>query len=231
MSGAVTRGGTSLRSLRADADRARDPDGADPADDRVPADAGGARRPDHGRARRAGLRRRSSSKRQEAAGLDKPLLEQYVEYLGDAFTLDLGTTINDDREVTSIIVENGARDARADPRRVHGRARGRDPDRPAGRALPRHAGSTSAGACSGSSSTRRRSSSPAFWPSCCSRASSAGCRARAARARSSSSSSTRSTHFYLIDTLIAGDLGRVLGRALAPDPAGRRRSGCWSAAC
>jgi peptide/nickel transport system permease protein len=46
--------------------------------------------------------------RQEAAGLDKPLLEQYVEYLGDAFTLDLGTTINDDRPVSSIIVENGS---------------------------------------------------------------------------------------------------------------------------
>lgn len=46
--------------------------------------------------------------RQEAAGLDKPLLEQYFEYLGDAFTLDLGTTINDDRPVSSIIVENGS---------------------------------------------------------------------------------------------------------------------------
>ena len=46
--------------------------------------------------------------RREAAGLDKPILEQYFEYLGDAFTLDLGTTINDDREVTSIIVENGS---------------------------------------------------------------------------------------------------------------------------
>jgi peptide/nickel transport system permease protein len=47
-------------------------------------------------------------RRKEAAGLDKPLPEQYVEYLGNAFTLDLGTTINDDREVTSIIVENGS---------------------------------------------------------------------------------------------------------------------------
>jgi peptide/nickel transport system permease protein len=46
--------------------------------------------------------------RREAAGLDKPLIEQYVEYLGNALTLDLGTTINDDREVTSIIVENGS---------------------------------------------------------------------------------------------------------------------------
>jgi peptide/nickel transport system permease protein len=46
--------------------------------------------------------------RREAAGLDEPLIEQYVEYLGNALTLDLGTTINDDREVTSIIVENGS---------------------------------------------------------------------------------------------------------------------------
>ena len=46
--------------------------------------------------------------RKEAAGLDKPLPEQYLEYLGDALTLDLGTTINDDRSVTSIIVENGS---------------------------------------------------------------------------------------------------------------------------
>ena len=45
--------------------------------------------------------------RREAAGIDKPLVEQYVEYLGDAFTLDLGTTINDDRAVTSIITKNG----------------------------------------------------------------------------------------------------------------------------
>ena len=46
--------------------------------------------------------------RREAAGLDKPILEQYVEYLGDVFTLDLGTTLTDNREVTSIIVENGS---------------------------------------------------------------------------------------------------------------------------
>jgi peptide/nickel transport system permease protein len=45
--------------------------------------------------------------RREAAGLDKPLIEQYVEYIGNALTLDLGRTINDDREVTSIITENG----------------------------------------------------------------------------------------------------------------------------
>jgi peptide/nickel transport system permease protein len=46
--------------------------------------------------------------RREAAGLDEPLIKQYFEYLGNALTLDLGTTINDDRKVTSIIVENGS---------------------------------------------------------------------------------------------------------------------------
>jgi len=46
--------------------------------------------------------------RRAAAGLDKPLPEQYLEYLGDTFTLNLGTTINDDRKVTSIIVDNGS---------------------------------------------------------------------------------------------------------------------------
>jgi len=45
--------------------------------------------------------------RRAAAGLDKPLVSQYFEYQGDSFTLDLGTTINDDRPVTSIITENG----------------------------------------------------------------------------------------------------------------------------
>jgi peptide/nickel transport system permease protein len=46
--------------------------------------------------------------RREAAGFDKPILEQYFEYLGDVFTLDLGTTLTDNRTVTSIITENGS---------------------------------------------------------------------------------------------------------------------------
>jgi peptide/nickel transport system permease protein len=45
--------------------------------------------------------------RRAAAGFDKPILEQYVEYLGDVVTLDLGTTLTDNRTVTSIIVDNG----------------------------------------------------------------------------------------------------------------------------
>ncbi len=46
--------------------------------------------------------------RRHAAGFDKPILEQYVEYLGNVFTLDLGTTLTDNRTVTSILVENGS---------------------------------------------------------------------------------------------------------------------------
>ena len=46
--------------------------------------------------------------RRAAAGLDEPILVQYAQYLGDVFTLDLGTTVTDDRKVTSIIVDNGS---------------------------------------------------------------------------------------------------------------------------
>src|SRR6266540_4217196 len=45
------------------------------------------------------------AQRKHAAGFDKPILEQYAEYLGDVFTLDLGTTLTDNRTVTSIIVD------------------------------------------------------------------------------------------------------------------------------
>jgi peptide/nickel transport system permease protein len=47
-------------------------------------------------------------RRREAAGYDKPVIEQYWEYLGDVFTLNLGTTLTDNRTVTSIITENGS---------------------------------------------------------------------------------------------------------------------------
>ncbi len=47
------------------------------------------------------------AQRKHAAGFDKPIVEQYVEYLGNVFTLDLGTTLTDNRTVTSILVENG----------------------------------------------------------------------------------------------------------------------------
>lgn len=45
--------------------------------------------------------------RRAALGLDRPLLTQYLEYLGGVLRLDLGQTISDNRPITSIVVENG----------------------------------------------------------------------------------------------------------------------------
>ncbi len=47
------------------------------------------------------------AQRRAAAGYDRPLLVQYVEYLGNVVRGDLGRTLGDNRAVTSIIVENG----------------------------------------------------------------------------------------------------------------------------
>src|SRR5215218_5117189 len=46
--------------------------------------------------------------REHRAGYDRPVLVQYVDYLKDAFTLDLGDSLTDHRPVTSIITDNGA---------------------------------------------------------------------------------------------------------------------------
>ncbi len=46
--------------------------------------------------------------RRAAGGYDKPILRQYVEYLGDVAHLDFGNTITDNRPVTDVIVENGS---------------------------------------------------------------------------------------------------------------------------
>src|SRR3954471_24136145 len=46
--------------------------------------------------------------REERAGYDKPILVQYVNYLGDALTLNLGNSLTDHRPVTDIIKDNGA---------------------------------------------------------------------------------------------------------------------------
>jgi peptide/nickel transport system permease protein len=54
------------------------------------------------------LSQQEIDRRSEAAGYDKPIPTQYVEYLGDVFTGNLGTTLTDHRTVTSIIVENGS---------------------------------------------------------------------------------------------------------------------------
>ena len=47
-------------------------------------------------------------RRRHEAGYDKPLIVQYVEYLGQVARLDFGTTIVDHRPVTQVIVQNGA---------------------------------------------------------------------------------------------------------------------------
>jgi peptide/nickel transport system permease protein len=46
--------------------------------------------------------------RREAAGFNRPLIVQYGEYLGDVATGDFGTTVTDQRPVSSILTENGA---------------------------------------------------------------------------------------------------------------------------
>jgi len=48
------------------------------------------------------------AEREHRAGYDKPILVQYVNYLGDAFTLNLGKSLTDHTPVTDIIKENGA---------------------------------------------------------------------------------------------------------------------------
>jgi peptide/nickel transport system permease protein len=42
------------------------------------------------------------------AGYDRPIIVQYVEYLGQVVTLDLGTTLTDHTPVTQIITDNGS---------------------------------------------------------------------------------------------------------------------------
>jgi peptide/nickel transport system permease protein len=46
--------------------------------------------------------------RREAAGLDRPIIVQYLEYLGNVATGDFGETLTEDRPVTNIVVVNGS---------------------------------------------------------------------------------------------------------------------------
>lgn len=46
--------------------------------------------------------------RKAEAGYDRPIIDQYLEYLGQVVTLDLGESVTDNRSVKSIIVENGS---------------------------------------------------------------------------------------------------------------------------
>jgi peptide/nickel transport system permease protein len=45
--------------------------------------------------------------RRAALGLDRPLIVQYLEYLGDVVTLNFGQTISDNRAIIDIIRDNG----------------------------------------------------------------------------------------------------------------------------
>ena len=45
--------------------------------------------------------------RRAALGLDRPLIVQYLDYLGDIATLDFGKTISDNRPIVDIIRDNG----------------------------------------------------------------------------------------------------------------------------
>jgi peptide/nickel transport system permease protein len=46
-------------------------------------------------------------RRREAMGIDRPLIVQYLEYLGGLLRLDLGQTLSDNRDVIDIIRDNG----------------------------------------------------------------------------------------------------------------------------
>lgn len=48
------------------------------------------------------------AERLAAAGYDRPILVQYVEYLGQVFTGDFGRTITDNREISDILLTYGA---------------------------------------------------------------------------------------------------------------------------
>lgn len=48
------------------------------------------------------------AERKAAAGLDRPILTQYWEYLSGLFQGDFGRTLTDNRSVSSILIENGA---------------------------------------------------------------------------------------------------------------------------
>jgi len=48
------------------------------------------------------------AERKAEAGLDRPLVVQYLEYLGNVVRGDFGTTLTDNRDVTDILVVNGA---------------------------------------------------------------------------------------------------------------------------
>ena len=142
-------------------------------------------------------------KRKEAAGYDKPILEQYVEYLGQV--VDPRPRRVGDRQPLGPLDHRRERQrhARADPGRVHDHAARRHPARADGGPLPGRAVGHRRPPV-----RDRHLRVPGLLPRLpvpARRLGSSAGRRRAGPVRSSSSTSTRSTHFYLIDTLIAGD--------------------------
>ena len=66
------------------------------------------RRPDHGRPGRPARGPSSSPSASHAAGYDRPIIVQYLEYLGQIFTGNFGTTISDNRPVVEVLATYGA---------------------------------------------------------------------------------------------------------------------------
>ena len=53
------------------------------------------------------LSEEEQDRRREQLGLDRPLIVQYLEYLGAVVRLDFGRTLSDNRPVTDLIIDNG----------------------------------------------------------------------------------------------------------------------------
>ncbi len=53
------------------------------------------------------LSQEAQDQRRAALGLDRPLIQQYLEYLADVARLDFGSTISDNIPVTDIVRDNG----------------------------------------------------------------------------------------------------------------------------
>ena len=85
-----------------------------------------------GRLERGGARRPPA-----ALGIDRPLIVQYFEYLGQVARFDFGQTISDNRPVARPDPRQRWRHPDPDARRVPLRGADRAAARPAGRPLPR----------------------------------------------------------------------------------------------
>ena len=170
------------------------------------------------------------AERIHAAGYDRPIIVQYLEYLGQIFTGNFGTTITDNRPVTDDPAHLRRGDPRAGVLRADRRVRRRHPARHDRRLPARPLAGRGRCGSSRSSPTRRRCSSPACCSSSSSRSGWAGCpvAGRAidphrARARTAA---TTPTGIYLIDAIRLGQPGDRRRRARARGAARRSRSAC-----